>query len=50
MELPPEQVRSFNAEMADLMAWFNDHGYTADIRALRRLVPELMTFEQFLRR
>ena len=50
VELPLEQLRSFNAEMADMMAWFNDHGYNADIPALRRLLPGLLTFEHFLRR
>jgi uncharacterized protein YbjT (DUF2867 family) len=50
VELPLEQVRSFNTEMADMMAWFNDHGYNADIPALRKLLPGLLTFEQFLRR
>jgi uncharacterized protein YbjT (DUF2867 family) len=50
VELPLEQVRSFNAEMADMMAWFNDHGYNADIPALRRLHPGLMTFETWLRK
>jgi len=49
VELPLEQVRSFNAEMGDMMAWFNDHGYAADIPALRRLRPELLTFETWLR-
>jgi uncharacterized protein YbjT (DUF2867 family) len=50
VELPLEQMRSFNAEMADMMTWFNDHGYNADIPALRRLLPGLLTFEQFLRK
>jgi uncharacterized protein YbjT (DUF2867 family) len=50
VELPLEQVRSFNAEMADMMTWFNDHGYNADIPALRKLLPGLLTLEQFLRR
>jgi hypothetical protein len=50
VELPLEQVRSFNAEMAVMMTWFNDYGYNADIPALRRLLPGLLTFEQFLRR
>lgn len=50
VELPLEQVRSFNTEMADMMAWFNDHGYNADIPALRKLLPGLLTLEQFLRR
>ena len=50
VELPLEQVRSFNAEMADMMAWFNDHGYAADIPTLRKLHPGLMTFEAWLRK
>jgi uncharacterized protein YbjT (DUF2867 family) len=48
VEQPLEQVRSFNAEMADMFAWFNDHGYAADIPALRKLHPGLMTFETWL--
>lgn len=48
VELPLEQVRSFSAETADMMAWFNDHGYRADIAALRRLHPGLMTFDAWL--
>jgi uncharacterized protein YbjT (DUF2867 family) len=50
VEQPLEQVRSFNAEMADMMAWFNDHGYAADIPALRKLHPGLLTFETWLRK
>jgi len=50
VELPLEQVRSFNQEMGDLMAWFNEHGYAADIPALRKLHPGLMTFETWLRK
>lgn len=50
VEQPLEQVRSFNAEMADMMAWFNDHGYEADIPGLRKLNPGLQNFETFLRR
>jgi uncharacterized protein YbjT (DUF2867 family) len=50
VEQPLEQVRSFNAEMGDMMAWFNDHGYAADIPALRKLRPGLLTFEAWLRK
>jgi uncharacterized protein YbjT (DUF2867 family) len=50
VELPLEQVRSFNREMGDMMAWFNDHGYSADIAALRKLHPRLTTFEAWLRK
>ena len=50
VEQPLEQVRSFNAEMGDMMAWLNDYGYAADIPALRRLRPGLLTFEAWLRK
>ena len=50
VEQPLEQVRSFDAEIADMFAWFNDHGYAADIPALRKLHPGLMTFETWLRK
>jgi hypothetical protein len=50
VELPLEQVRSFNPEMAGMMVWFNEHGYDADIPALRTLHPGLMTFETWLRK
>jgi uncharacterized protein YbjT (DUF2867 family) len=49
VELPLEQVRGFNREMGDMMAWFNDHGYAADIPALRKLHPGLMPFDSWLR-
>jgi hypothetical protein len=29
--------------------WFNDHGYEADIAALREEHPGLVSFEQYLR-
>lgn len=48
-EMPLEQMRQFNEEGAKMMEWFNEHGYKADIRALRRLYPPLRTFEVFLR-
>jgi hypothetical protein len=41
--LPLEQVCNLNAETADMMAWFNDHGCNADISGLR-------TYGPFLRR
>jgi len=50
VEQPLGQVRSFNAEMGDMMAWLNDHGYAADIPALRKLHPGLLTFETWLRK
>jgi uncharacterized protein YbjT (DUF2867 family) len=49
VEVPLEQARSFSHEMGDMMAWFNDHGYQADIPALRKLYPGLKTFDTWLR-
>ena len=49
VEVPLEQVAAFSQETADMLAWFNDHGYEADIAALRKLNPGLQTFEKFLR-
>jgi uncharacterized protein YbjT (DUF2867 family) len=48
-EMPLEQVAAFSQETADMMAWFNDHGYEADISGLRKLHPGLLTFEAWLR-
>jgi uncharacterized protein YbjT (DUF2867 family) len=49
VEVPLEQIRSFNAEQARMREWLNDHGYQADIPALRKLYPGLRTFESWLR-
>jgi hypothetical protein len=29
--------------------WFNDHGYEADIAALKKEHPNLISFERYLR-
>ena len=50
VEVPLEQVAAFSQETADMLAWFNDHGYEADIAGLRKLNPGLQTFETFLRK
>ena len=39
VEVPLEQVAAFSQETADMLAWFNDHGYEADIAGLRKLHP-----------
>jgi len=49
VEQPLDQVRSYSPEIAAMYTWFNDHGYKADIPALRALHPGLMTFETWLR-
>ena len=50
VEVPLAQVAAFSQETADMLAWFNDHGYEADIAGLRNLNPGLQTFETFLRK
>ena len=43
-------VREAAGEEWDRMSrWFNDVGYEADIPAVRKLYPQLTTFEQYLR-
>lgn len=37
------------AEMAEMYRWFNDFGYEANIHALRKINPHLLTLEQVLR-
>jgi uncharacterized protein YbjT (DUF2867 family) len=49
VELPQEQLRSFDAESANLSAWLNQSGYQADLPALQKLHPALLTFEAWLR-
>ncbi len=47
-QVPLEQIRQGSPEWADMLQWFIDDGYRADIPALRRLHPGLMGFEQWL--
>lgn len=48
VELPLEQLRRFDAEIARMYEWFNQSGYQADIPALRQLHPELLTLDAWL--
>jgi uncharacterized protein YbjT (DUF2867 family) len=45
--------KDFEEQMGDeatvMYRWFNDHGYEADIAALRDEDPGLVSFEQYLR-
>jgi uncharacterized protein YbjT (DUF2867 family) len=50
VEAPIERVRGFNPEVAEMFQWFKDHGYKADIPALRKLGPPLTSFEAWLRK
>jgi uncharacterized protein YbjT (DUF2867 family) len=49
VEVPLEQVAMYSKEMADMLGWFNDHGYRADIPTLRQLHPGLMSFAAWLK-
>jgi uncharacterized protein YbjT (DUF2867 family) len=49
VELPLEQLRSFDAETAIMYDWFNQSGYQADLPALQKLHPEPLTLEAWLR-
>ena len=48
--VPLERVRAMKAEVGEMFAWMNEEGYQADVEALRRRFPELLTFEEWLRR
>src|SRR5262249_13671550 len=47
-EMPIEQARGFDANLATLCEWLRTHGFAADITALRALRPELLTLEAWL--
>jgi uncharacterized protein YbjT (DUF2867 family) len=49
VELPLEQLRSMDAQTAIMYDWFNQSGYQADLPALQKLHPALLTFEAWLR-
>jgi uncharacterized protein YbjT (DUF2867 family) len=44
------EVRTANAEWADMLEWFDRAGYRADIPHLRQVYPGLLSFEQWLRK
>ena len=49
-QVPWDQFEENAGEEATVMyRWFNDHGYEADIAALREEHPGLITFEEYLR-
>lgn len=47
--LPIEHLRAESEEMAKMFTWFDNHGYQADIPALRNRFPELLTLAAWLR-
>jgi uncharacterized protein YbjT (DUF2867 family) len=48
-ELPIEQLRAVNRELAAMFDWFNREGYRADLAALRERHPDLTTLRSWLR-
>jgi uncharacterized protein YbjT (DUF2867 family) len=50
VQVPWEQFRQVAGEEYERMyRWFEDVGYDVDLAALRRVAPQLTTFEQYLR-
>jgi uncharacterized protein YbjT (DUF2867 family) len=49
-EMPIEQARSFDPNLASLCEWLTTHSIGADLPALRALYPKLQTFEVWLTR
>lgn len=47
-ELPVEQTRAFDANLAKLCEWMATHSFGADIPSLRTLLPGLQTLETWL--
>jgi uncharacterized protein YbjT (DUF2867 family) len=41
VEQPLEQLRGTNSDAAAMLRWFNEHGFQANIPALRALYPQL---------
>lgn len=47
-QVPLEQMEKSSYDSAVMFRWFNEHGYQANIEALREIYPPLTTFEQWL--
>ncbi len=46
-QTPMESLKNRGQEMYSMYDWFNKKGYEADIKALRKIYPELMSFERW---
>ncbi len=49
-QTPIEQIRAFSDDYAKMVEWFNAKGYIAGIPELRAIHPDLMTFEQWVKK
>lgn len=47
-ERPLQDLKRIDSERYLMMKWLNEHGYDADIEAIRRVHPTLMNLEQWL--
>jgi len=47
--LPIERLRATRPDLAAMFDWFERDGYHADLPALRRIRPDLLSFEEWLR-
>lgn len=47
ISLPIDALRAHSEEMAIMFDWFNNHGYIADIPALKTLYPQLQSFAEW---
>jgi uncharacterized protein YbjT (DUF2867 family) len=50
VRMPIEEIRRVSSDLALMFEWFNRYGYQADIPALRRVYPQLMTVEKWLQK
>src|SRR5262245_19431795 len=50
VEMPIEQARAYDADLAKVTEWLNTEGFHADIAALRTIYPGLLTLETWLRK
>jgi uncharacterized protein YbjT (DUF2867 family) len=48
VEVPTEEVRAYNEDIARMYAYFEREGYQADLLQLRRMLPDLTTFAEWL--
>jgi uncharacterized protein YbjT (DUF2867 family) len=47
-ERPLQDLKRIDSERYLMMKWLNERGYDADIEAVRRVHPSLMSFDQWL--
>jgi uncharacterized protein YbjT (DUF2867 family) len=47
-ELPVEQILRLNEDMGRMFKWFNETDYRVDLASLKKMHPEMLTFEQYL--